>query len=124
MNARERRLNRIVSSMPYHKLSVQIQCKAMWEGVPVIKLSERDTSKICYRCGSKNTSRLTQSVFEGHACGLVYNADLNWATNIAKRFREQGLRDGAAGSLPITLPEVNLRVNDEERSYASHQTKR
>lgn len=124
LNARGRRLNRIVSSMPHHKLSVQIQYKAMWEGVPFIKLSERDTSKTCHRCGSKNTSRLTQSVFECNACGLVYNADLNGATNIAKRFREQGLRDGAAGSLPITLPEVNLRLNDEERSYASHQTKR
>jgi hypothetical protein len=37
--------------------------------------------------------------------------------NIAERFREQSLRNGAVSSLPITLPELNLRVDDEERSY-------
>jgi len=76
-NRRSRRLNRIVSSMPFHKITWQVRYKASWEGVPVVKLNERGTSKACHRCGSTNTSRVVQSVFECHSCGLMYNADLN-----------------------------------------------
>jgi len=123
-NGRGKRMNRILSGMPYHKMTQQIEYKAAWEGISVIRLSECNTSKICHRCGSKNTSRMVQSVFECHACGLIYNADLNGAINIAERFLEQCLRNGAVGSPLITLPEPSPKANDEERSYASHQTKR
>jgi putative transposase len=119
--AKGKRMNRIVSGMPYFKLTEQVRYKAAWEGISVFKISERDTSKTCHRCGSMNTSRLVQSVLECHGCGLVYNADLNGAVNIAKRFWEQAFQNGATGSTPVTLPEPNLRAHDEERSY---QTKR
>jgi IS605 OrfB family transposase len=119
--ARGRRMNRIIANMPYFKLTRQIEYKANWEGIPVYLVSERGTSKTCHRCGSTDTSRLVQSVLECHSCGLVYNADLNGAMNIAKRFWEQAFQNGAAGSTPLTLPEPNLRAHDEERSY---QTKR
>ena len=119
--AKGKRMKRIVSGMPYFKLTEQIKYKAAWERIPVFKISERDTSKTCYRCGSTDTNRLVQSVLECHSCGLVYNADLNGAMNIAKRFWEQAFQNGATGSTPVTLPEPNLRTHDEERSY---QTKR
>ncbi len=119
--ARGRRMNRILANMPYFKLTKQIEYKANWEGIPVYLVSERGTSKTCHRCSSVNTSRVAQSVFECRDCGLVYNADLNGAKNIAKRFWEQAFQNGAAGSSPVTLPEPNLRAHDEERSY---QTKR
>jgi putative transposase len=115
--AKGKRMNRIVSGMPYFKLTEQVRYKAAWEGISVFKISERDTSKTCHRCGSMNTSRLVQSVLECHGCGLVYNADLNGAVNIAKRFWEQAFQNGATGSTPVTLPEPNLRAHDEERSY-------
>jgi transposase len=118
-------MNRILSSMPYYKLTRQIEYKAAWEGVTVINLSERGTSKTCHRCGSMNTSRVVQSVFQCHDCGLVYNADLNGAVNIAKRVWEQRFHAGAAGSPLITLPERNLSVDDEERSsrFAQNEEK-
>lgn len=111
-----RRMNRILSGMPYYKLTLQIEYKASWEGITVFKLGERGTSRTCHRCGSRDTNRIVQSLFECHACGLVYNADLNGAKNIAKRFCEQRLQNGAAGSLPITLPKPNLKAYEEERS--------
>ncbi|MGA2973096.1 MAG: transposase [Candidatus Bathyarchaeia archaeon] len=119
--ARGRRMNRIIANMPYFKLRRQIEYKANWEGIPVYLVSEHGTSKTCHRCGSTDTSRILQSVLECHSCGLVYNADLNGAKNIAKRFWEQAFQNGATGSTPLTLPERNLGAHDEERSY---QTKR
>ena len=120
---RARRMNRILSNMSYYKLSKQIEYKAAWEGIPVFKIAEHDTSKTCHRCSSMNTTRIKQPIFECHSCGLVYSADLNGAMNIAKRFRDQWLRNGATGSWPLTLPERNLNANDEERSQIIHPTK-
>lgn len=119
--AKGRRMNRIVSGMPYFKLARQVEYKGAWVGIPVVKISERGTSRTCHRCRSTKTRRVAQSVFECRDCGLVYNADLNGAMNLAKRFWEQAFQNGALGSEPITLPEPNLIVHDEERSY---QTKR
>ena len=122
--ARGRRMKRVVSSMPSYKLTWQTGYKAAWEGVPMVKLSERGTSKTCHRCHSRDTTRVVQSVFQCKRCGLVYNADLNGAKNIAKRAWEQCFQAGAAGSPLLTLPDLNLSVNDEERSSPSRQTQR
>jgi len=120
---RGRRMNRIVSNMPYFMLTQQIRYKAAWEGIAVYTVSERNTSKVCHRCGSTDTSRVAQSILECGSCGLVYNADLNGAMNIAERLRDQWLRSGATGSWPLTLPERNLNADDEERSQIIHPTK-
>jgi IS605 OrfB family transposase len=120
---RGRRMNRILSSMPYHKLTRQIEYKAAWEGIPVAMINERRTSKTCHRCHSTDTSRVAQSIFQCHACGLLYNADLNGAKNIAERFWAQRGQNGALGSEPETLPERNLSADDEERSQVIQPTK-
>mgnify|MGYP001028435139 CR=1 FL=1 len=92
--ARGRRMNRIVANMPYYHMTQMITYKALWEGVPVYKVSERNTSKMCHRCGSEG-KRPFQGLFKCPSCGLEYNADLNGAINIAKRFSEQVLENGA-----------------------------
>lgn len=92
--ARGRRMNRIVASMPYYRLTQLITYKALWEGIPAIKISERNTSKTCHKCG-KMGRRPSQGLFKCPNCGLEYNADLNGAINLAKRFSEQGLENGA-----------------------------
>jgi IS605 OrfB family transposase len=122
--AKGRRMNRLISSMPNDKLSSQLDYKAAWKGVPVIKINERGTSKTCHRCSSTKTMRVVQSVFQCRSCGLVYNADLNGAMNIAKRAWEHCFQAGAGGSPLLTLPERGLIVNDEERSSPSNQAKR
>jgi len=79
-----KRFSRIVSNMPYYKLTQFITYKAEWENIPVIKIDERGTSSHCHVCGQKGT-RSKQSVFNC-GCGLRdYNADLNGAINIAVR---------------------------------------
>jgi len=80
-----RRMNRIVSNMPYFKLSQMIEYKAEWYGIPIIKIQEQDTSKICSRCNEFG-ARQTQGHFKCDNCGRInFNADYNGALNILKR---------------------------------------
>lgn len=79
-----KRFNRIVSSMPYYRLTKMIEYKAVLEGMPVTITSEAYTSKACHICGCEGKRR-TQGLFICPHCG-EYNADLNGAINIAKKF--------------------------------------
>lgn len=79
-----KRLRRIVSNMPYYRLTKMIEYKAMLKGIPVITISEAYTSRICHKCGSQG-KRKTQGLFVCNNCGEC-NADLNGAINIAKKF--------------------------------------
>ncbi|MEM3487518.1 MAG: transposase [Conexivisphaerales archaeon] len=79
-----KRLNRIVSNMPYYRLMKMIEYKAMLVGIPVITTNEAYTSITCHVCGREG-KRKTQGLFVCAHCG-EYNADLNGAINIAKKF--------------------------------------
>lgn len=95
-----------VGRMPYYRLTQFIEYKAAWNGVPVSQINERGTSKTCHRCSSEG-SRVTQGLFKC-SCGLEYNADLNGAINIAKRFSEYTLENRAgldtAPNLEAVMP--------------------
>lgn len=101
--AKGKRMNRIVSSMPYYKLTQFIKYKALWDGVPILVIPEAYTSKTCHRCGSFG-SRPYQGLFLCHSCGLRYSADLNGARNILKRALGYIPSAGAALAQPITQP--------------------
>jgi len=60
--AKGKRMNRIVSSMPYYKLTEFIKYKAAWDGVAVLVIPEAYTSKVCHRCGCPG-SRPYQGLF-------------------------------------------------------------
>ncbi|KKR01677.1 MAG: hypothetical protein UT24_C0003G0084 [Candidatus Woesebacteria bacterium GW2011_GWB1_39_12] len=105
---RGRRMNRIISNMPYYKLTQQIMYKAAWLGVPVHQIPERNTSKTCHRCGSTDTTRLKQPIFECKDCGLIYNADLNAAKNIAERFLDQAVKERGILAVPVTPHERSV----------------
>jgi putative transposase len=100
-----RRMNRIVANMPYFRLSTYIAYKASWAGVPVYKIKEALTSKTCHKCGQIG-ERLSQGLFRCPSCNLVYNADLNGAINIAKRFSNYMLENGASLATPVNFPRV------------------
>ena len=99
-----KRFNRIVSSMPYLKLSNMIEYMANWDGRQVIKVNEKGrTSHTCSRCGSKGT-RPYQGLFKCQSCRYQCNADYNGA----KRIAQIGLEtipslDGVTLTSPITL---------------------
>ncbi|MCW4007362.1 MAG: RNA-guided endonuclease TnpB family protein [Candidatus Bathyarchaeota archaeon] len=84
VNGKGKRLNRIVSNMPYYRLTKMIEYKAMLVGIPVITTSEAYTSITCHVCGCEG-KRETQGLFVCAHCG-EYSADLNGAINVAKKF--------------------------------------
>jgi IS605 OrfB family transposase len=98
-----RRFNRIVSNMPYYKLSQMIQYKARWEGIPVLKINERGTSKTCSKCGSEG-KRPYQGLFKCNECGYQANADFNGSKNILKMAAEYIFVAGVSVNAPITEP--------------------
>ena len=93
--ARGKRLNRIIASMPYYRLTQMITYKSLWEGIPIYKVNEKNTSKTCHRCGAGG-KRPFQGLFKCPNCGLEYNADLNGAINIAKWFSSYMEENGAS----------------------------
>jgi len=82
-----RKLN---NGFPYHKLSQFIEYKAKWLGIKVVKVSERNTSKLCHKCG--HIGIRVGSLFKCPNCNYLCNADYNGAMNILKR---------AVGYMPI-----------------------
>jgi len=105
--AKGKRMNRIVANMPYYRLTQMITYKALWEGIPVIKVSEKNTSKTCHKCGAEG-KRPFQGLFKCPYCGLEYNADLNGAINIAKRSLGYMPSDGAVLDTALNSGEMKL----------------
>jgi IS605 OrfB family transposase len=112
--ARGRRMNRIVSNMPYLKLSRYIAYKAAWEGVPVIYENEAYTSRTCPRCGSKGR-RPHQGLFRCPACRFEANADYVGARNLTER----AARWFAAGALRV---QAQKGGHDQRRKPPSQST--
>ena len=79
-----KRLNRMVSNMPYYRLTKMIGYKATLVGIPVITTSGAYTSKTCHICGCGG-KRKTQGLFFCPHCGSEYSAGLNGTINIAKK---------------------------------------
>ncbi|MBO3753258.1 MAG: transposase [Candidatus Brockarchaeota archaeon] len=94
------RFNRKLNGFPYYKLSKLIEYKARWLGIKVIKVNERNTSKLCHRCGSKGIRK--GSLFECPSCNYTCNADYNGAVNIMKRAIRYMRMAGAGLTQPIT----------------------
>ncbi len=94
--SRGKRLNRIVSNMPYHKLTQMINYKATWKGITVKKTCEAYTSITCNKCDSiDKNSRKGQGLFKCQECGYQVNADYNACENILKRSLDYMFGDGA-----------------------------
>lgn len=102
-HARGKRFSRIVSNMPYLKLSQLITYKANWEGIRVFTTSEAYTSKTCHFCNSDG-KRLSQGVFRCRACGHEFNADYNGAFNLAARFSAYTVKNGPSGFMAESVP--------------------
>ena len=60
--------------------------KAKTEGITVVVVSERDTSKTCSCCGEKrDANRVERGLYVCRGCGSIMNADSNGAENIRRR---------------------------------------
>lgn len=79
-----KRFNRMMSSWAFRQLVDFVQYKAEREGIPVVFVDPRGTSKTCHKCGhSTRSNRPEQGLFRCVACGYEANADYNAALNIA-----------------------------------------
>lgn len=57
--------------------------KAKVEGIEVVEVSERDTSKTCCICGQEDESqRVERGLYVCESCDAALNADVNGAENI------------------------------------------
>ena len=100
-----KRLNRIVSNMPYYKLTTFITYKALEYRIRIVKIKETNTSKMCSRC-NKIGQRKSQGLFVCKACNYQINADYNASRNILRMSFDYMSSDRAYGLRPKITPEV------------------
>ncbi|MCW7078598.1 MAG: RNA-guided endonuclease TnpB family protein [Canidatus Methanoxibalbensis ujae] len=75
------KLNRRLHTWSFQKLQQYIEYKANLEGIPIVYVNPKNTSKRCYRC--RHVAQVNGREFRCPKCGLVYNRDLNATINIA-----------------------------------------
>jgi len=79
-------LNRRFHSLPFRKLQVIIEYKALLNGIEVKYLTKhevRNTSKECHRCG--HVAQVRGRIYKCPSCGMEYDRDLNACINIVRR---------------------------------------
>jgi putative transposase len=108
---RGRRMRRRLSSWPQRELHRQIEYKAEEQGVPVIKVNPRNTSKTCPRCGEiQERRKRVGRVFVCANCRWRCDRQLNAGLNICRtvlREAPQGPSNSGLGGLwldPDALP--------------------
>ncbi|MFA6105868.1 MAG: transposase [Patescibacteria group bacterium] len=75
-----------LSNWAFYQLRQFLTYKAFLNGVELVAVDPRNTSRTCPKCGNiDKKNRKTQSKFQCTACGFVANADINAAGNIASR---------------------------------------
>ena len=96
------RLRKTLARWTYGRVIRYIQEECIKQGIPSKAPDERWSSRTCHRCGSRNTERLTQSVFHCWNCELIYNADYNSGINIGSRFMPKATTRQATDDLAYT----------------------
>jgi putative transposase len=73
--------------------------KAKVEGVEVVEVSERDTSKTCCVCDREDDSqRVERGLYVCEECDAAFNADVNGAENIRLNINEESNSKSTPGS--------------------------
>jgi len=121
-NGQSRNHRARMNSWSYGKLQRQVEYKARWEGVKVIYVPARDTSKRCSICGYKTLESTQRRLWCPH-CGAILDRDENAARNIAAgglRFSPNGPPGEAVKGNPTTT--VILRVDGGKLSQQTNAT--
>jgi len=98
-----KRGNQKLHSWGFAKLLTQIEYKAKLSGIRFVKVSERDTSKICSVCGLIRKSNRKHRGLYRCKCGNEMNADVNGALNILKRYLQENNISRSIGSVADPL---------------------
>jgi len=109
-NGQSRNYRARMNSWSYGELQRQIEYKARWEGVRVVYVPARNTSKRCSICGYKTLESTQRQLWCPH-CGSILDRDENAARNIAAgglRFSPNGPPGEAVKGNPTTvIPRVD-----------------
>ncbi|WP_458210616.1 RNA-guided endonuclease InsQ/TnpB family protein [Haladaptatus sp. NG-SE-30] len=71
--------------------------KAKVEGIEVVEMSERDTSKTCCVCGTEDDSqRVERGLYVCKPCDAAFNADVNGAENIRLDINDKSNSESSA----------------------------
>jgi putative transposase len=92
-NGQSRNYRARMNSWSYGELQRQVEYKARWEGIRVVYVPARNTSKRCSICGYKTLESTKRQLWCPH-CGAILDRDENAARNLAAR----GLRFSPHGS--------------------------
>jgi len=102
-------LARSVADSGMGELRRQIEYKAAWAGIEVIKADRwYPSTKTCSACGAIKEVTLDERVYRCPECGLVIDRDLNAARNLAALANPEN-----AGGLPGELQRLGCTVNQE-----------
>ncbi len=96
------KLRKMLARWTYGREIRYIQEECAKVGVPIEAADERWSSRTCHRCGSRNTERITQSIFHCWNCEHIYNADFNSSINIGSRFLPKATTRQATDDLAYT----------------------
>ena len=96
------RQRRMLTHWTYGRMIRYIQEECAKVGVPTEAPGEHWSSRTCHRCGSRNTERITQSIFHCWNCELIYNADYNSSINIGSRYMPKATTRRATDDLAYT----------------------
>ncbi|BBD72825.1 hypothetical protein HS1genome_1214 [Sulfodiicoccus acidiphilus] len=76
-----KKLDRRFHSLPFRRLQSMIEYKAKINGIKVVYINPRNTSRTCHRCG--HVARTDGREYR-RKCGVVRNRDLNASINVAR----------------------------------------
>jgi IS605 OrfB family transposase len=107
------KLNRRLHAWSFRRLQQYIEYKANLEGIPVVYINPKNTSKGCHRCG--HVAQANGREFRCPKCGLVYNRDLNGAINIAQLLTREL---GWGSCEPLELPDEVLTQSQDRTGEA------
>jgi len=84
-NGKGKNIRGRLNSWNFHKLQKFIEYKARWEGIPVMYVDARNTSKICSGCGCLNRLYPNEHILKCEQCYTIIDRHVNASINILKR---------------------------------------
>jgi putative transposase len=102
----------------FSQFTATLEYKLRREGILLVQVNEKATSKTCCRCGEiRKRNRKTRGLYVCSKCGLHINADVNGAVNILRKYLRPLGRSSANVSLAKVIKWKESRLSLEALSF-------
>ena len=102
-----KKVNQKLHAWGFKEFTDQLKYKLELEGIQLIEVGERNTSKTCSQCGYKESykgqCRKHRGLYVCRSCGAVINADVNGSLNILKKYLPEANVSWSSGCLAQPL---------------------